>query len=405
MLFSQGLYAQDQVEEDKVSYTFYGYITHEVVFDTHQSFFTRDGDLYLYPSPPSYHPETGDLINANSQLEMLSLQSRLGVKLAGPDVFNAKLTGLVETDFFATAEAYKHQLRLRHAMMKLQWDKMSLTLGQYWHPMFTPELFPQVISFGAAVPFNPLNRSPQVRLDYLPTPSLKIVAAALAHGYNSSVGPEAAQRNAGLPDLQFQMHIGNKPNFTTGFTVGYMWLKPLHETYGAVEHYSEDLLGALNLQWFGRVKISNLTLKAKMSYGENMTQFVMIGGYGRLLDDIAMETDYRYTNLRTYAGWFETIYDINKNWHIGVFAGLMGSLGANEEIETSGPMWNTRAANMDEGVRISPRVLYKYKKFSLGLEYMYSTASYGQSFNEFGAPQDIEKTLNHRFLVASKFTF
>jgi hypothetical protein len=397
--------AQDSAEKDKITYDFYGYISHEVIFDTHQSVFTRDGELYLFPAGPVYHPESGNLINENSQLEMLSLQSRLGVKIAGPDVLNAKLTGMVETDFFATSEAHKHHLRIRHAFMKLQWDKLSLTLGQYWHPMFTPELFPHVISFGAAVPFNPLNRSPQVRFDYLPTESVKVVLAALAHGYHSCVGPEAAQRNSGLPDLQFQLHLGNRPNLTTGFTAGYMWLQHLEETSGGVHYYSSELLGAFNLQWFGRVKLSNLTLQAKLSYGENTTHYVMIGGYGRVLNDAANSTGYSYANLRTYAGWLEAMYKLNDNWDAGIFAGQMGSLGSTERIDVSGPIWYTRAANMANGLRISPRISYTQKKLRFALEYLYSTADYGSSFTEYAVPVDVQGTYNHRLLFSSVFTF
>ena len=403
--FVKSAVAQETDDKDKITYDFYGYVSHEVIFDTHRSVFTRDGELYLYPAAPAYHPETGNLINANSQLEMLSLQSRLGVRIAGPDVLNAKLTGMVETDFFATAEAYKHHLRVRHALMKLQWEKVSLTLGQYWHPMFTPELFPKVVSFGAAAPFNPLNRSPQVRIDYLPVQSVKVVVAALAHGYHSCIGPEAAQRNSGLPDMQLQLHFGNRPNFTTGVTLGYMWLQPLEEAAGGIRYYSPELLGAYNLQWFGRVKLSNLTLQAKMSYGENMTHFVMIGGYGRLLDDAGNTTNYGYANLRTYAGWLEAIYSFNEHWDAGLFAGSMGSLGAKERVDVNGPIWYARAANLARGLRISPRISYTHKKFSFAVEYLYNTADYGASFTEFAVPLDIERTLNNRVLVASKFTF
>jgi hypothetical protein len=399
------LQAQEIKEEDKTKLSFYGYVANEVIFDTHRSVFTRDGELYLFPAAPFYHPETNEMINENPQFEMLSLQSRLGVRIAGPDVLNAKVTGLVETDFFATAEAYKHHLRVRHALLKMQWEKSSLTMGQFWHPMFTPELFPLVISFGAAAPFNPLNRAPQVRFDYFPIKSVKIMLAALANGYHASVGPEEAQRNSGLPDLQFQLHLGNTPNFTTGITLGYMWLKPLEATVGGLKYYSSESIGAYNLQWFGRVKISDLTLHAKVSYGENMTQFVMIGGYGRLLNDSGNQFNYGYANLRSYAGWLEAVYDVTDNWGAGLFAGVLGNLGSNQEIDVAGPIWYTRAANLSQGIRISPRITYTQRKVMFAIEYLYNTADYGSSYNDYGVPQDLVGTLNHRFLFVSKYSF
>jgi hypothetical protein len=345
------------------------------------------------------------MINENSQLEMLSLQTRLGARFAGPDVLGAKLTGLVETDFFATAEEYKHQLRMRHALLKLQWDKVGITMGQFWHPMFTPEVFPHVISFGAAAPFNPLNRSPQIRLDYVPTQSIKFVFAALSHGYHSSVGPEAAQRNSGLPDIQFQLHLGNTPNFTTGFTAGYMWLQPLEQKDGNVTYRSEELLGAYNLQWFGKVKANNLTLQAKVSYGENMSQYVMIGGYGKLLADTAKTYDYNYANINSMSGWVEAIYSLNSSWNIGFFGGVIGALGSNEKIDTNGPIFYNRAAKLARGYRLSPRIAYTQKKFMLALEYLYNTADYGASYDDYGKPVNITQTINHRILFAAKYSF
>jgi hypothetical protein len=369
--------------------------------------------LYLYPAKPTYHPVSNDLINYNPQLEMLSLQSRVGVRIAGPNVLGAKVSGLVEGDFFATAEAYTHHLRVRHALMKMQWEKASLTMGQYWHPMFTPELFPLVVGFGAAAPFNPLNRAPQIRLDYTPMPSLKLMLAALANGYHAAVGPAEAQRNSGLPDLQFQLFLGNKPTFTTGITAGYMWLQPLEATAGtpAVKYYSEKLIGAYNFQWFAKTKISNLTLQTKVSYGQNFTQFVMIGGFGRLLEDAGKTTDFGYTNIKSYAAWFEAMYKINDKFDAGLFVGSLGALGADEKIETTGPFWNTRNADIANAIRLSPRITYTNKKMMFALEYMYSTADYGTpgndglSYNEYGVPQNLKRTLNHRILFATKYSF
>jgi hypothetical protein len=115
----------------------------------------------------------------NAQLEMLSLQTRVGAKIDGGNVLGAKLSGVIETDFFATAEEYSRQIRMRHAFMKLKWEKSSLLMGHYWHPMFGPDVFPKMIQFGAGVIYNPLNRAPQIRFDHYPIEKLRISAVAL----------------------------------------------------------------------------------------------------------------------------------------------------------------------------------------------------------------------------------
>ncbi|MFP4555979.1 MAG: hypothetical protein ACLFNU_03815 [Bacteroidales bacterium] len=409
LLTSKNSIAQEvseEVQEPKIN--FYGYVSYEAIFDSHESVFTRDGELYLFPKAPQYHPQTGDLINSNPQLEMLSLQSRVGASISGSEVMGAKLSGLIEADFFATAEDYKHHLRIRHALMKLQWDKFQLTMGQYWHPMFTPEVFPRVISFGAGAPFNPLNRSPQIRFDYEPFPSIKIAGAALAHGYHASVGPEDAQRNSGLPDLQFQLHVGNSQRFNTGITAGYMWLKPMGATVNNNVYFSDNIVGAYNLQWFGRVKANRFTLQAKASFGENMTHQIMIGGYGRQLADSAKLYDYDYANIKSFAAWAEAMYDFSENWGFGFFVGTMSALGSDTEIETpaqNAPIWYTRAANISNGYRLSPRIVYSHKNFMLALEYLYNTADYGTTYDEFAKPQDFTQSINHRFLFAARYSF
>jgi len=37
--------------------------------------------------------------------------------------------------------------RLRHAYLKLNWKKAELLVGQFWHPMFISDSYPEVVSF------------------------------------------------------------------------------------------------------------------------------------------------------------------------------------------------------------------------------------------------------------------
>jgi hypothetical protein len=131
----------------------------------------------------------------------------------------------------------------------------------------------------------------------------------------------------------------------------------------------------------------------------------MIGGFGRLLEDAGKTTDFGYTNIKSYAAWFEAMYKINDKFDAGLFVGSLGALGADEKIETTGPFWNTRNADIANAIRLSPRITYTNKKMMFALEYMYSTADYGTSYNDYGVPQDLKRTLNHRILFATKYSF
>jgi hypothetical protein len=109
-VISISLIAQD-TKPEKPSAKFYGYINWETIFDSHESATAREGELYLFPSAPTDDSE-------NAQLEMLALQTRVGAKIDGGEVLGAKLSGVIEGDFFATSNDYRRQLRMRHAFMK-----------------------------------------------------------------------------------------------------------------------------------------------------------------------------------------------------------------------------------------------------------------------------------------------
>lgn len=110
---------------------------------------------------------------------MLAVQSRLTGKITGPDFLGAKTSGMMEGEFFGTTDGDINGFRLRHAMMKASWSKADLLLGQYWHPMFVTDCYPGVYNFNTGVPFQPFNRSPQIRLTLKPTAKFNIMVAIM----------------------------------------------------------------------------------------------------------------------------------------------------------------------------------------------------------------------------------
>jgi len=99
-------------------------------------------------------------------------QTRLGLRLDGPQVAKGKLTGTFEADFFGglpgigLGETFP-LLRLRLAYGKLDWEKTSFIVGQDWM-IFSPNnpvsiasaAIPQLVSAG-----NLWQRLPQIRLE------------------------------------------------------------------------------------------------------------------------------------------------------------------------------------------------------------------------------------------------
>lgn len=391
---SVNLFAQDTKPENPTA-KLYGYINWESIFDSHASITSRDGELYLYPDKP-----TDD--SKNAQLEMLSLQTRVGVKIDGGNVLGAKLSGVIETDFFATAEEYSRQIRMRHAFMKLKWEKSALLMGHYWHPMFGPDVFPKVIQFGAAVIYNPLNRAPQIRYEYQPIEKLKISAIALEHGYHASKGPKYAHRNSAVPDMQLQVTYGSKNNFLTGITAGYLMIEPRDST--ANQSINQTTANSYNLQWFGMAKTGPLTINAKASYGTNMSQFVMLGGYARNAADSLATGDFSYTNYKILAVYADFGYKISENLGAGLFAGYTENMGTEDKL-IPGTI-QARGASIMNIYRVAPRLTYTSGRLRLALEYAYNAAAYGEGDpDEYGVYDKTKEAINHRIILGAKCTF
>jgi hypothetical protein len=122
---------------------------------------TNNADVPLFATP------TG-----NGNFSASLRQTRLGLKIDGPKVWNAKSSGVIEADFFGGFPAVGvgenfGVVRLRLAYAKLDWEKSSLEAGQDW-VIFAP-VNPVSIA-AAAIPQmagagNPWTRLPQIRYE------------------------------------------------------------------------------------------------------------------------------------------------------------------------------------------------------------------------------------------------
>jgi hypothetical protein len=133
--------------------------------------------------------KAGQDINAAANFNILSVQTRLAGKVTGPDALGAKTSGLIEGEFFGTADGDTNGFRLRHAYVKLNWKKSELMIGQFWHAMFITDCYPDVVSFNTGAPFQPFSRTPQVRFTQA-FGKLSLIATALSQRDFASNGPE-----------------------------------------------------------------------------------------------------------------------------------------------------------------------------------------------------------------------
>ncbi|OFX83852.1 MAG: hypothetical protein A2W99_02780 [Bacteroidetes bacterium GWF2_33_16] len=389
------VYSQEVEQKPVVNVS--GYAVYEMIFDTYKSYDSRDGEVYLYPRPANYDIN-GDDINRKIQTEMLSLNSRINIAGSGVNAFGAKAKGVIEGDFLGTSQDYTRMFRLRHAYVQLNWSKTELLLGQYWHPMFVTSCFPAVVSFGAGVPFNILNRSPQVRLTVSPSSNLDLMVALLIHGDFKSVGPAEAQRNSGIPDLQFQFRYKNDM-LLAGLTAGYKFLTPRLVTANNLK--TNETVGSFNVQVFGKVTTSPVTVKIMGIYGQNLSHFTMIGGYGASQDP-AIVDDYSYTNLNTMSVWSE-LHTNGEKFVFGFFGGYSANLGSYDKYYSLSYARNEDIAHI---FRLSPRVEFKSGRVSFLAEYMLAGAAYATEYTSKHRPTDWDKpTINNRVTIGAKYNF
>lgn len=399
------LSAQAEKEKPAWGISFSGFIKTDIFLDSRQTVSLREGHFLLFPKGPALDPD-GDDTNGRKSLNILSVQTRLAGKVAGPDALGAKTSGLIEAEFFGTSDADVNGFRLRHAFVRLNWKRTEILIGQFWHPLFVTESYPDVVSFNTGAPFQPFNRSPQVRITRF-IGRFSLAATALAQRDFASNGPEGAGsqylRNAALPEFNLKLQYGSKNEASQteclmGAGVNFLRIAPrlTTETGVKTEEVADGLAGLL----FAKVRTPALTIKAEGVYGGNLHHLTMLGGYGvQGAADPAKKT-WDYAALKTLALWAE-IHTNGTRWQAGLFAGYSKNLGASQDIK--GPVYS-RGSTIARLVRISPRLVFSAGKLRLAAESEWTAASYGTPDSR-GTVKDAKNVGNLRILLATYYFF
>jgi hypothetical protein len=282
----------------------------------------------------------------------------------------------------------------------MDWGQTKLLIGQYWHPTFVTECFPEVIVAGAGAPFQPFNRSTQVALTHKLTDNLEVSGAVLSHFDMESVAGSAAQNNAVLPDIHGTLKY-KTDNLVTGLIAGYRLLKPRNFT--ATNAITTKKNGSFDVAAFGKLKANDLTFKLYGVYGQEMTPYVMIGGMGAA-EDPTLVDDYSYGNINTASLWGEVMYKMGAIDY-GLFLGYTSNMNSSTDdffMSTS----FTRGADIDHIFRFSPRATYTVGRISFALEYMLTAATYMTlQGNKYKATQTDDAVINNRIAFAAQYTF
>jgi hypothetical protein len=384
----------------------YGFIRTDYIWDTRKCAQVREEQLNLYPLDVVLDANGKD-INAVGQSNFLAITSRLGVKVKGPDVWGAKMSGTLEGDFFGNSETATTStiglFRLRHAFVNMDWSKTSLTMGQTWYPTFIPEVFPGVENFNTGILFNVFGWATQVKLKQNFTKELSATFTAFKEREFTAPGPgsqNSASINSALPSLNAQLQYKGK-NVFLGAGVEYKSMQPL--TVSATNLVTTEKVNSSSV--FGYAKYSNdkIIVKAYGISGGNMNNLVMLGGFtGTTTAGIQS-----YDPTKTTSFWVD-IASNGKSIAPGFFFGNSKNNGANTAATALNSIYMrglTGSRVVDNVWRVSGRVDFKKNKFRVSPELEYTAATWGDADLYGKATTNKKDVGNLRTMVSCVYLF
>lgn len=407
ILFMLPFFSFSQEETKKTTLKFYGFVRSDIFIDTYKGVNALEDLFYLYPNYIG-QDATGNDINKQTTVNFLPIFTRLGVKIAGPEMLGAKTSAVVEADF--AGKPTNFGLRLRHAYAKFDWESSSLLIGQTWHPFWAGHAYPRTGSLNTGAPFRAFNRSPQVRLD-LKSGDFKISISGLYQQQFLSKGPignsSTYKRDAVIPETVVGVEYDND-GFTIGAALDYNAIKPRVSTEGTSGTFNTDeILSSLSFMGYAKYAKDKLMILGKGYYGQNLAHLLMLGGYGvSALDSITGREE--YTNYNHASGLFNITY--GKKWRPGLLLAYSKNLGTEDKLalnKEGKTMIYGLGTKIQDMYRISPSISYNIPKLSVILEYERTVANYGEGEinTDDGLYPDTHSTANNSVRLAMTYFF
>ena len=437
--------------QEKVSFKFYGFVRNYACFDTRESYTSNSEQFYYMPKNVNDPNKDGTDLNAQPNMMLLSITTRLGLNITGPEFLGAKTSAKIESDFagFSTSNTV---LRIRQAYAKMDWEHNKVLVGQAWHPMMG-DMMPDVFSLETGAPFTPFSRTPQLRYDYV-NKGVTLTATALYQFQYTSYGPKDAAkgdysstgsfdyaRNAVVPEIYLQAMYKNG-GFQAGAGVDLLTLKP-RQSYTVTETKKEtyyvpvyDKTGAqifdsngaptfipieknttdtktfkcneapvvsFTPTLFASYKANRWGIKGRVTYAQNAAHLSMISGYG--VTAIKENGEWEYGTINSLSGWVDATYKqpLKKGYlQFCCFAGYTKNLGCEQDIV--GSIYMRGEKNMDYMWRVAPSILYTHNAMQIGVEYNPTTVGYGKHDGDYKM-YNPKPVTNHRICAMLKYNF
>ncbi len=401
-------YAQD---DEGPQLSFYGFVKSEYIYDSRQVANVREGEFNLYPLPDSEANETDNL-------GFFTFFSRLGFVAAGPQVLGAEAEARIEADFFGASNENTSTFRLRRAFVNLDWGTHEVLFGQEWSPLFTIPVFPPTVNTQAGTPFNPFARQPMVRLTLKPGNLRVIGALAQQRDAFQEIGGNKLQQQAGLPAAHLHVRYQTGGNLVGGGAY-VKWIRP---------ELTSDRFRAGAVQAYGKLATERVTLAAKGTFGNDLADHLMLGGF-------VTTQDGEFYPTQLTSGWVD-VSTTGAPVSVGLFGGYMRQTGVGDDILSNLPTvdtddddlpdavpTNTRALSAtvseETGIisggssieylwRLAPRLVHNAGPVRFGLEIEATTALYTSSLDDDLTPNstdDDDPVTNIRGIVSVFYFF
>ncbi len=363
-----GFAAQAQSDSDSkpFRFDFHGFVNPHFYADSRSVVGGREDMMLFYPKPIALDANGRDL-NDGWQANMMSITTRLNLRVTGPDVLGAKTDAYVEGDFTGSTNASNNDLRLRHAYISLDWERGgALLVGQYWYAMVVPEIMPMTNPLNMGAPFHPYARYNQVRYR-IPLGPVEIAATAMWQLDNASQGllngaaatSTLFARNSLVPELNLRVMYCT-PSLLFGGAANLKTIQPI------VPDAEQRLHSSPSYTIFGKARVRQLDIKAQTLLNNSLYEGCSLGGYLMLADS-------------TFSDWhFNTVWvDLSRNaghWRPGLFLGY----AKNKDFGNTGyANCFGRGHDIEYLWRIQPRLTYRTDKaLSFTAEAEYTKAGY-----------------------------
>ena len=133
-------------------------------------------------------------------------------------------------------------------------------------------------------------------------------------------------RNAVLPNIHAQMQYASGGTIA-GVGVDYKMLTPRLVTTRDVA--TDATIGSMAILGYAQVTLDPVVFKAEGTFGENLADLIMIGGYAATTVDTASGVE-SYTSLKSLSVWGEI--STGKELEFALFGGYAKNLGASENL-------------------------------------------------------------------------